>query len=362
LLLWENIPAHRIYCRVCGGYCSDPKTYGCLPCGFFIHPSCFKFPKKIVHPFHPYHGPLTRERIWDRQCNACHQDIHDNLAYFCEECDFNLDVECAFIRPAAIEEGEEEAEAEAVVVGTHHEHPLLLLQNIPARRIRCRVCGKYCPNPMSYGCLPCRFFLHPSCCLNLQEEIFHPFHQNHPLTLKPIKDPLTLKRSKDCVKCNACRNRILGCFAYFCEHCNKTKTSFYLDIECASVIMPAIRYEGHDHLLQFKEIIDLRNKLHCNACNKSTYESYAFSCLDLDCGIDFHHACGPLPYTIKYKSHIHPLILTTSPLEDEEDCEPDEFYCDACEEQRVDSFLPIYYCKECHFVAEVKCVISEVIN
>jgi hypothetical protein len=47
----------------------------------------------------------------------------------CEKC-FNLDVKCAFIRPAAIEEGEEEAEA--VVVGTHHfthhEHPLLLLR------------------------------------------------------------------------------------------------------------------------------------------------------------------------------------------------------------------------------------------
>jgi hypothetical protein len=113
------------------------------------------------------------------------------FAYFCEECDFNLDVECAFIRPAAIEEGEEEAEA--VVVGTHHfthpEHPLLLWENMPARRIGCRVCGKYCSDPKTYGCLPCGFFLHPSC-FKLPQEIVHPFHPYHgPLTLKPINGP-----------------------------------------------------------------------------------------------------------------------------------------------------------------------------
>jgi hypothetical protein len=156
--------------------------------------------------------------------------------------------------------------------------------------------------------------------------------------------------------------KYLGCFAYFCEHCNNTKTSFCLHAKCASVIMPAITYEGHDHLLQFNHNI---RKIYCSACNKSsTCESYGgFRCLHLDCDFNLHHTCGPLPYTIQHKSHIHPLILTTSPLEDEEDCEPDEFYCDACEEQRVDPFLlPIYYCKECHFVAELKCVISEVIN
>jgi hypothetical protein len=192
--------------------------------------------------------------------------------------------------------------------------------------------------------------------LILPQEIFHPFHPYHgPLT---ELDTETI-RDRGRRRCNACRQDIQDNPAFFCAYKN---CSFCLDIECGSVIMPAITYEGHDHLLQFKEIIDGRNKLHCNACNKSAYESYAFSCLDLDCGFDLHHTCGPLPYSIQHKSHIHPLIHTTSPLEDEEDCEPDEFYCDACEEQRVDPFLPIYYCKECRFVAEISCVISEVIN
>jgi hypothetical protein len=145
-------------------------------------------------------------------------------------------------RPAAIEEGEEEAEA--VVVGTHHfshpEHPLLLLENMPADRFRCSVCGGWCSDPKSYGCLPCGFFLHPSC-FNLPQEIVHPFHPYHgPLTLKHMKDPLNLKRIMDNhVKCYACRNRIyVDCFAYFCEECD-----FHHDVECA-LIRPAAIEEG----------------------------------------------------------------------------------------------------------------------
>jgi hypothetical protein len=411
LLLWENIPASRIGCRVCNYYCSDQKTYGCLSCGFFLHPSCFKLPQEIVHPFHPYHGPLTLKPINDPltpkhfmdddvKCNACRNDIYGDecfgcVAYFCEECDFNLDVECAFIRPAVTEEGEEEAEA--VVVGTHHfsrhhEHPLVTLENMPADSIRCLMCRKYCSDPKTYGCLPCGFFLHPSC-FKLPLEIFRPLHPYHPLSLEIVE------YDDDHVKCNACRNLILGYFAYFCEHCNNTKTRFCLDVECASVIMPAITYEGHDHLLQFNHNIRKNNRgddeqncsackstckstcescgfrcldLHsddlrgdelikyCSACSKSiTRESYAFRCLGLKCDFSLHLACGPLPSTIQHKSHIHPLILTNCPIEDEEDCKQDEFFCYACEEER-DPFLPIYYCNECPFVAEISCVISEV--
>jgi hypothetical protein len=167
---------------------------------------------------------------------------------------------------------------------------LLVLQNIPAGRIHCKVCRQFCSDPKTYGCLPCGFFLHASC-FKLPEEIFHPFHPYHPLTLKPIED--THRR------CNACRNYIygygyFGCFAYFCEHCNNTKTSFCLDTECASVIMPAITYEGHDHLLLFvdntKNIGD-EELMYCSACKstcKSTCESYGFRCPDLH----FDHTRG----------------------------------------------------------------------
>jgi hypothetical protein len=70
--------------------------------------------------------------------------------------------------------------------------------------------------------------------------------------------------------------------------------------------------------------------------------------------------CGPLPYTIKHKCHIHPLIRMHSLATYENYQRNDEFYCDACEEER-DLLLPIYQSMECQFAVEVNCVFCEVI-
>ncbi|XP_059434281.1 uncharacterized protein LOC132167352 [Corylus avellana] len=349
-----------VKCDGCNEYCNiGGRIYSCSEsgCRFNLEESCAKLPQELHNPLlHPHPLSLVPVQYDYLYCCACGKRCW-GCAFRCYECNVILDVKCAFLR-RAIEEGEEEA------VGTHHfshpDHPLLLFENMPAHRINCRVCGlwgNYCSDPKTYGCLPCGFFLHPSC-FKLPQEIFHPFHPYHPLTLKPPQN----SREDVVVRCNACRNDIQYRreVAYDCEWEN---CRFRLHRECISVIMPSITYQGHDHLLQFNHNIRKNNqfyKLNCSACH-SICESYGFSCLY--CDFNLHHTCGPLPYTIQHKSHvIHPLILTTSPLEDEEDCEPDEFYCDACEEQRVDPFLPIYYCKECRFVAEISCVISEVVS
>ena len=106
-----------------------------------------------------------------------------------------------------------------------------------------------------------------------------------------------------------------------------------------------------------KIVIEI-NLLECSTCKSNISESYAFTCLYCDFNLHLH--CGPLPYTIKHKDHIiHPLFLTNSPLQEEVEDETDEFYCHACEEER-DPLLPVYYCAECQFVAEFKCVFSQV--
>ena len=65
-------------------------------------------------------------------------------------------------------------------------------------------------------------------------------------------------------------------------------------------------------------------------------------------------------YTIKHKDHIiNPLFLTNLPVEEEVEDETDKFYCHACEEER-DPLLSVYYCAECHIVAEFKCVLPQV--
>ncbi|XP_059434733.1 uncharacterized protein LOC132167724 [Corylus avellana] len=357
LSLSEKKRGDNVLCNACYDDCDEGRIYSCREsvCNFDLHESCAKLPQELHNPLlhpHPLSLVFANYESFGRNCKACGNTLPVSLIFRCDKCKyFKVDVKCAFIRPA-IEEGEEEA----VVVGTHfshRHHPLLPLENIPAHRFNCSVCGKYCSDPKTYGCLPCGFFLHPSC-FKLPEEIFHPFHPYHPLTGKRIKKPKRITKDDDDadVKCNACRKDIpWDTFAYVCE-C-KIKCSFCL--QCASVIMPAITYQGHDHLLLFNDNI---RKIECSACNKSSAcESYGgFRCLYCDCNL--HLTCGPLPSTIKHKSHIHPLIPTHS-LAEHEDETQDEFYCDACEEER-DPFLPIYSCAECHFVAEISCVISEV--
>ncbi|XP_059434689.1 uncharacterized protein LOC132167696 [Corylus avellana] len=344
-----------VLCIACEEYCDEGLIYSCRTyfCRFNLHESCAKLPQELHNPLlhpHPLSLLLPDPKYRSVYCKAC-GNFCMGFTFCCEKCDVDFDVNCAFIRPAIEEEEEGE---EAVVVGTHcshGQHPLLLFHKIVADRIRCRLCETYCSDPMTYGCLPCGFFLHPSC-FNLPEEIFHPFHPYHgPLTLKRIKD-------KGSRRCNACRQDIRDNLAYFCEYKN---CSFCLDIECTSVIMPAITYQGHDHLLQFNDSMkNIDDELiKCSAC-KSSCESYGFRCLY--CDFNLHHTCGPLPSTIKHKSHIHPLILTNSPAQHEDETD-DEFYCDACEEERLDPLiLPIYQCIQCHFAADIKCLTSEVIS
>ncbi|XP_059431114.1 uncharacterized protein LOC132164591 [Corylus avellana] len=321
---------------------SEEDVISCRKCDFALHESCEKLPQELHNPLlHPHPLSLVHAEYGQFDCCACGK-ICRGFTFRCDKCNVTFDVKCAFIRPR-IEEREEPP------VGTlhfshHHRHPLLLFQNMPADHINCSVCGKYCSDPMSYGCLACRFFLHPSC-FELPQEIFHPFHPYHPLkTLRPTYR-----------KCNACRKKIgWNNLAYVCESEN---CSFCLHLECSVIRTAAISYEGHDHLLQFKDNTG-DELIKCSACN-STCKSYAFCCLY--CDFNLHLTCGPLPYTIKHKCHIDPLILTHSLAIHELDQTDDEFYCDACEEER-DQILTIYYCKECHFVAEISCVFSEVVS
>ncbi|KAL1087685.1 hypothetical protein V6Z11_D08G200200 [Gossypium hirsutum] len=69
---------------------------------------------------------------------------------------------------------------------------------------------------------------------------------------------------------------------------------------------------------------------------------------------------------LTHKWHIDCLSLTQSPLEfelnrlEDADNSDDEFYCDVCEEKR-EKKDSVYYCAECKFIAEVGCVISELV-
>ncbi|KAL1124962.1 hypothetical protein V6Z11_A13G010700 [Gossypium hirsutum] len=182
-----------------------------------------------------------------------------------------------------------------------HRHPLSLSFIEEESTIaRCKGCERKLSGP-TYGCEPCRFFIHKSCLDEHKVELIN--HRIHPCTLIFITF-----LDGEYFECDCCGKGIdFGMFS--CGACN-----FDLHVKCA--IFPTIDTED----------------------------------------------CLPsAPKTIKHKSHLHPLTLTKSPFEYElnSDEEDDEFYCDVCEQKRNQREL-IYYCAECKFIAEVKCVISEV--
>ena len=393
--LFEKVPNKRYNCAVCLEYCSDPlPTYGCLQCLLFLHGSCFderKFPPEIQHYYHPH--PLTlsikshRKLILSSHtattshpklpsrtttsppkltlpttsspprtttlppksttpspqtftCKACHKSTGEiHWCYSCKQCqDFGMDIACTtlLVLPTSTTI---KSETESQIQHFLHGHPLSLrYKDINDQQVAsCRVCKKSCTGP-TYVCgRPsdyCENIHFHKSCLEFQQQICHPFHPYHLLTL--------LDQSNSYRRCNACRNSPdpnSQLFNYICESHN---CSFLLHAECSTVMLPAITYQGHDHLLRFRDNNVENIKLMCSACKSSICESYAFTCLY--CDLNLHLTCGPLPYIIKHEDHnTHPLFLANSPVQEEVEDETEEFYCHACEEER-DPQLPVYYC------------------
>ena len=241
-----------------------------------------------------------------------------------------------------------------------HGHPLPLSPHDDKYPTKCcLLCGKGCTGHTTYVCRVSssycnNIYFHKSC-LVFPQHIFHTLHPYHRLTLANLK----FKR-ESLGKCKACQEwpnefsfkpSTYDTIIYSCE----ANCKFFLHAECGVMIL-VVTYEGHGHLLQFRDIEN--NKLHCCACKSQICELYAFTCLY--CDLSLHLLCGPLPYTIQHKDHnTHPLFLTNSPVHEELEDETDEFYCHVCEEER-DPRLPVYYCAQCTFVAEFKCDLTQV--
>ncbi|KAG6650278.1 uncharacterized protein LOC122312970 [Carya illinoinensis] len=343
LVLLDILPTDPIFCCVCGKYPSDP-TYGCLQCHFFIHGSCFErsWPKEIQHFYHPCLLTLYKDCMPTIRCGACRRHLPLGAAiYGCKPCKFFMDVGCTFLASTEYAGNQEQ-------IGHFvHGHPLSLSKIEESNQIDCYLCKKPC-NGTTYGCgrSSCKdVYFHESCLDETRQKIYNIHHPQHPLTL--------LDHHIISSRCNSCREFIKDfTHVYGCDKCD-----FNLHWKCN--VKAAIEYEGHNHRLQFGTNIGNYSVL-CRACS-STIEckSHVIRCLSCK-DFNLHLECGPLPYRIKDKCHIDSLTLTNS-LGEHEDETDDEFYCDACENKR-DPRLPTYQCQECQYVAELKCVISEVIS
>ncbi|KAF5454857.1 hypothetical protein F2P56_024491 [Juglans regia] len=334
-----------VKCLACGEYCLGP-CYRCVSrCGIFLHQPCaeFKYPDKISN-CHAHSCSLAlRTRPNYFICNDCGKCIR-GICYHCEPCGVFIDVECALLTSL-------ESEDKKQIKHFSHPHPFRVEDLSEIDQVYCSACRKYCDGP-TYVCRKCEISRH-ILCAQYSPKIDDPLHLSHPLYLH---ESATQVGSRCYLCCNPCDG-----FSYRCKVCN-----FNLHVDKCVGKASAVKYEGHEHLLLLVENIGI--EVNCNACGmscgngipiekKKSYGSWILRCPP--CNFCLHIQCGPLPYTIKDKCHLDSLTLVESPVEDESD---DEFYCDACEIER-DPRLPIYCCGPCgRFVAEISCVIPEVIR
>lgn len=108
------------------------------------------------------------------------------------------------------------------------------------------------------------------------------------------------------------------------------------------------------------DFIDIFAGSFCSRCCQNCSGQPFYRCLE--CRINFHLECVPIPQVVKSKTHIHPFTLKDSFREDD-DSENSCCYCDVCEEERRPNDH-VYFCEECCglFVAHIECVLIKVIN
>ncbi|GKV39106.1 hypothetical protein SLEP1_g46920 [Rubroshorea leprosula] len=338
-LIDPNKEEDEVHCSICRKLCSD-FIYGCKKYNFFLHHSCMDIPREInQHPFHPHHSLvfLTKSSY---KCKGCDKDC-SGLAYKCQACLFELDIECALLPTA-------NCEGAKWIQHVYHHHPLELCEIEDGHEAHCPACRENSPGP-HFVCHRCNFFLHQSCAIDLLPQTIqdHPFHPNHCLKIKSYN-------KSERFFCRACGMDDFNVLGYCCEDCPDFK--FHLD---CSKLTPSIKYGNHWHLFTLFQKISFPG--FCLIC-KDYCESFFLRCVT--CDITLHLQCHPLaPKTLKHKHHRHPLTMTKSPLDSDLEYygHRSEYYCDFCELPRP-AWDPVYYCKECDLSADIQCFISQVLH
>ncbi|XVF51802.1 hypothetical protein PTKIN_Ptkin04bG0213500 [Pterospermum kingtungense] len=351
LILIVEDRSNKVYCSGCGECLPDP-IYGCSDCEFYLHKSCAELPQEIQKNFHPC--PLLLNILYfGHRCDDCLERI-PGFSYRCERCDFDMHIKCA----------QQPTIGEKLIRHFTHQHPLKLVDKTKELEAPCVICDKLCSaggsSSSAYGCEECNFFLHNSCMINIPEQINHFFHPSCPLT------PLTT--SSDW--CQGCDEHGSG-LVFRCGKCR-----FQLDVKCA--LLPTIESKGadkiqhssHQHPLALRESWNLALlKFGAEHVEKTAHHQVpvlfvkdATSSYTGHVLLSFHKK-SIIPfilYTLSLSRPSHRILFiklfdvwhASDSMTDE------EFYCDVCEEKRF-KFEEVYYCEECKFIAEVRCVMSE---
>ncbi|XP_052211320.1 uncharacterized protein LOC127814100 [Diospyros lotus] len=323
----------------------------CLHCHHSVHQSCSQFPQEISHPINQHRHPFTLQSVVQIAsfCHLCGKLITKRFSFQCRKCDdLNLDFRCASLKPTKISH-----DLELQIQNFSHPHPFTAFENPMNFPFSCRLCELPIKDTI-FTCFQCKLIVHISCALLPREIKRHPFHPQHPIKLH---DDNTQSCSCEfsCRLCRSYQGRHNRDFHYECLDCKFTVHS-----RCALSMPLAVKFKTHHHPLAFLDLKKSNARHHCNACRQECQSGF-FQCVN--CQFALHLRCIPnLPPTVKDKYHRHPLNLATSPIKDYPDEGDDaEFFCDSCEKRR-NLRDPSYYCGECHYVAHVHCVTSEVLR
>ncbi|KAK9274922.1 hypothetical protein L1049_022177 [Liquidambar formosana] len=220
-----------------------------------------------------------------------------------------------------------------------HQHRLILRDDKKNDEYKCYACQLPISSGPSYGCTQYKEFILHKSCVELPKRIEHPYHPQHFLILLD-KSPYLKGYG-----CDACRKRCFKFqFVYHCDACD-----FDLDIGCASLVLPIMRYEGHEHLLTlFDKIHAVADECLCKSCSEPC-SALVLRCVE--CNFNVHKSCADdkscveLPKQIQHIFHPHqPLTPRDHPRKD--------LRCNACAVV-IKNFS--FRCEECDFTLGHEC-------
>ena len=145
-------------------------------------------------------------------------------------------------------------------------------------------------------------------------------------------------------------NKIVKASPYKCD--------FLLHAECSTLMLPAITYEGHGHLLQFRDHNIEENKLDCRLAvfADTIFVNHIPSLVSIVILISI---LPVVHYHILSKLNVIYIPLSLQILHFKRKTRHTNCTVMLVRKER-DPLLSIYHCAECHYVAELKCVISRV--
>ncbi|KAK9016898.1 hypothetical protein V6N11_079391 [Hibiscus sabdariffa] len=298
----------------------DGPSYFCKTChDFYLHAKCAKLPFEIQHPFHSAH-PLNLYTSYRPgisrfiTCDEC-KDISLGFIYFCELCNFKLDIKCAARITHDTGASKEKEMDKVTELHCFHQHKLVVgYCHDPINETKCTICELPIIGP-AYFCSErlCNYILHESC-LRLPQMIQVPFHPEHMLVFRLFH----IHSNPRCYACPLNLNSFT--FAYNCEHCHLSlhpvcANSLKRPLKCESY-PDDLYYFGPDYQLLYANYDQSwATDFVCKECERSRQGEAFYRCIQ--CQINFHLNCIPIPEIVKSKYHIHPLVLKDSLVEED---------------------------------------------